>query len=74
VRANSLRFGISNHNFWAVRWLQPAYGYDGDQYVGDGLSSPDRMFPRPQRDFNPSVDAVNSDGCSVNLQNIAGMD
>ena len=30
VRANGLRFGISNHNSWAARWLQPAYGYDGE--------------------------------------------
>jgi alpha-L-fucosidase len=30
VRANGLRFGVSNHNSWAARWLQPAYGYDGD--------------------------------------------
>ena len=30
ARANGLRFGISNHNSWAARWLQPAYGYDGE--------------------------------------------
>jgi alpha-L-fucosidase len=30
VRANGLRFGISNHSSWAPRWLQPAYGYDGE--------------------------------------------
>ena len=30
VRANGLRFGISNHYSWAARWLQPAYGYDGE--------------------------------------------
>ncbi len=30
VRANGLRFGVSNHNSWAPRWLQPAYGYDGE--------------------------------------------
>ena len=30
VRANGLRFGVSNHNSWAARWLQPAYGYDGE--------------------------------------------
>ena len=28
--APGLRFGISNHNSWAARWLQPAYGYDGE--------------------------------------------
>ena len=62
------KLGIWNH------WGPQSAAEYGDQYVGAGLSSPDRMFPRPQRDFNPSVDAVNSDGCSVNLQNIAGMD
>jgi alpha-L-fucosidase len=30
ARANGLRFGVSNHNSWAPRWLQPAYGYDGE--------------------------------------------
>jgi alpha-L-fucosidase len=30
VRAHGLRFGLSNHNSWAARWLQPAYGYDGE--------------------------------------------
>jgi alpha-L-fucosidase len=30
VRASGLRFGISNHSSWAPRWLQPAYGYDGE--------------------------------------------
>ena len=30
TRANGLRFGISNHSSWAPRWLQPAYGYDGE--------------------------------------------
>ena len=30
VRAHGLRFGVSNHNSWAARWLQPAYGYDGE--------------------------------------------
>jgi alpha-L-fucosidase len=30
ARANGLRFGISNHSSWAARWLQPAYGYDGE--------------------------------------------
>ena len=23
-------FGVTNHNSWAARWLQPAYGYDGE--------------------------------------------
>jgi alpha-L-fucosidase len=30
VRENGLRLGVSNHNSWAARWLQPAYGYDGE--------------------------------------------
>jgi len=30
ARTAGLRFGISNHNSWAPRWLQPAYGYDGE--------------------------------------------
>jgi alpha-L-fucosidase len=30
ARANGLRFGVSNHSSWAARWLQPAYGYDGE--------------------------------------------
>jgi alpha-L-fucosidase len=30
ARANGLRFGVSNHSSWAHRWLQPAYGYDGE--------------------------------------------
>jgi len=30
VRERGLRFGISNHSSWAPRWLQPAYGYDGE--------------------------------------------
>jgi len=30
ARANGLRFGVSNHSSWASRWLQPAYGYDGE--------------------------------------------
>jgi alpha-L-fucosidase len=30
ARASGLRFGVSNHNSWAPRWLQPAYGYDGE--------------------------------------------
>jgi alpha-L-fucosidase len=30
VRANGMHFGVSNHNSWAARWLQPAYGYDGE--------------------------------------------
>ena len=30
MRANGLRFGVTNHNSWAARWLQPAYGYDGE--------------------------------------------
>lgn len=62
------KLGIWNH------WGPQSAAEYGDQYVGAGLSSPDRMFPRPQRDFNPSVDAVNNDGRSVNLQNIPGVD
>ena len=30
VRENGLRFGVTNHASWAARWLQPAYGYDGE--------------------------------------------
>jgi alpha-L-fucosidase len=30
ARAAGLRFGVSNHSSWAPRWLQPAYGYDGE--------------------------------------------
>jgi alpha-L-fucosidase len=30
ARANGLRFGVTNHASWASRWLQPAYGYDGE--------------------------------------------
>jgi len=30
VRENGLRLGVTNHNSWAARWLQPAYGYDGE--------------------------------------------
>jgi len=30
ARAHGLRFGVSNHSSWAARWLQPAYGYDGE--------------------------------------------
>jgi alpha-L-fucosidase len=30
ARENGLRFGVSNHASWAARWLQPAYGYDGE--------------------------------------------
>ena len=30
ARANGLRFGVTNHDSWAARWLQPAYGYDGE--------------------------------------------
>jgi len=30
ARANGLRFGATNHASWANRWLQPAYGYDGE--------------------------------------------
>ena len=30
ARANGLRFGVSNHSSRASRWLQPAYGYDGE--------------------------------------------
>jgi alpha-L-fucosidase len=30
ARANGLRFGLTNHNSWANRWLQPAYGYDAE--------------------------------------------
>jgi len=30
ARANGLRFGATNHASWASRWLQPAYGYDGE--------------------------------------------
>ena len=30
ARANGLRFGVTNHNSWANRWLQPAYGYDAE--------------------------------------------
>ena len=30
ARAHGLRFGVSNHSSWASRWLQPAYGYDGE--------------------------------------------
>jgi alpha-L-fucosidase len=28
--ANGFRFGVSNHNSWANRWMQPAYGYDAE--------------------------------------------
>ena len=30
MRENGLRFGVTNHASWAARWLQPAYGYDGE--------------------------------------------
>ena len=30
AREAGLRFGVSNHSSWASRWLQPAYGYDGE--------------------------------------------
>ena len=30
ARENGLRFGVTNHASWAARWLQPAYGYDGE--------------------------------------------
>jgi alpha-L-fucosidase len=30
ARDRGLRFGLSNHSSWAARWLQPAYGYDGE--------------------------------------------
>ncbi len=30
ARAQGLRFGVSNHGSWAPRWLQTAYGYDGE--------------------------------------------
>ena len=30
VREHGLRFGVTNHASWAARWLQPAYGYDGE--------------------------------------------
>ncbi len=30
ARENGLRFGVTNHASWANRWLQPAYGYDGE--------------------------------------------
>ena len=30
VRENGLRLGVTNHASWAARWLQPAYGYDGE--------------------------------------------
>jgi len=30
ARANGLRIGVTNHSSWAARWLQPAYGYDGE--------------------------------------------
>jgi alpha-L-fucosidase len=47
VHANGLRFGVSNHNSWAARWLQPAYGYDGEgplegvRYDAYTLTKPD---------------------------------
>lgn len=30
ARAHGLRFGVSNHSSHAWRWMQPAYGYDGE--------------------------------------------
>jgi alpha-L-fucosidase len=30
VRAAGLKLGVTNHASWASRWLQPAYGYDGE--------------------------------------------
>jgi alpha-L-fucosidase len=30
ARAQGLRFGVSDHSSHASRWMQPAYGYDGE--------------------------------------------
>ncbi len=30
ARENGLRFGVTNHSSWSSRWLQTAYGYDGE--------------------------------------------
>jgi hypothetical protein len=49
VRANGLRFGISNHNSWAARWLQPTYrGGIQRRGLGTGQAAKRRWDQRKQ--------------------------